>query len=447
MQKFHAILTISLLLFLHPAWSIENNDLLRLIDLYKSKTSQLEVPAVKLGYLENLNNIKDLESRKIQLEEFTLLNSALTDIDRSRLTEDDQYVFDHLRYRIELNFHRLMLENKYKEVEKNRITSTLGIYNQPFGKEWYLYFLRHWLSVDRTPEWLIRFGGQEVEKVQAQLDEIIKDAGYEGREIEFYRHLQDQNYFLSDENSVVEIYREKEAVVRKNLSKMFFFEGFPEYSIEPWPQPNKDTPPARVVVSPNNIFQFSFYQERHNRQDMGFLYLHEAVPGHLYAIQYDLESNYDSGLNLPAYAYHGFSEGWGAYVEELGGELGLYATPYDLVGKLRFDLVRSARVVLDVGINYFGWDNDKALTYWCSTIVGQDDIAQREIDRVRRWPGQAISYKVGAKLFLTLKAKAKDVLGDEFDIREFHHQILGFGSVSLFLVEQRVNDYISEKIQ
>ncbi len=446
MNKLKATIAICLSLLLQYAWSIENSELASLTARYKTEIERLNIPSMALGYIENLNNIKDIDSRNTQSEVFTQLKLDLTNIRRANLSEEDQYAFDHLRYRIDLHLQRLALENKFKQIKKDEVSSTSGIYRQPFGKEWYVYFLRHWLSVDRTPEWLMELGEKEVGKVRSQLNDVIKTTGYGEREMDFYRDMRGQAFYISDEKIIIEGYRNRETTVKKHLSNLFLFDEIPQYSIEAWPNSNKDTPPARVMVNPKNIFQYGFYLDRHNRQDMDFIYLHEAVPGHLYAILYTEQFDKDQGLNLPAYAYHGLSEGWGAYAEELGSELGLYASPYDLLGKLNFDLVRSVRVVLDVGINYFGWDNEKALTYWHSKILGQDDIAQREIDRVRRWPGQAISYKVGAELFVTLKKQAQDRLGDHFDVREFHHQILGFGSVPLFLVEQRINNYIATQV-
>jgi uncharacterized protein (DUF885 family) len=226
------------------------------------------------------------------------------------------------------------------------------------------------------------------------------------------------------------------------MNELFNTIGFPAVRIEAFAESNKDTVPGQLFITPETIFRFSFFEERHNIQDMDFLYLHEAAPGHAFHAQYNQEFP-NAPYNLSSiWAYSGFAEGWGAYVEELGEELGLYQTPWLKMGKLKFDLVRSARVVLDVGINYYGWDNQRALDYWFAHIQGQDEIAQREIDRVRRWPGQAISYKVGAAKLMELKVLAQNALGADFDIREFHHRVLAFGGVPLFLVEKRILDYI-----
>ena len=136
--------------------------------------------------------------------------------------------------------------------------------------------------------------------------------------------------------------------------------------------------------------------------------------------------------------YLGFAEGWGAYAEELGKDLGAYKTPYDELGKWEWDIVRSVRVPLDVGLNYYGWTDQQALDFWKKSIRGQDDIAMREIARIRRWPAQVVTYKYGALQILHWKQELRQKQGDQFNIKDFHDRVLDHGSLPLFMVKENV---------
>jgi uncharacterized protein (DUF885 family) len=136
--------------------------------------------------------------------------------------------------------------------------------------------------------------------------------------------------------------------------------------------------------------------------------------------------------------YMGLAEGWGAYTEELGKQLGIYKTPYDELGKWEWDIVRSVRVPLDVGLNYYGWTDEQALAFWKKNIRNQDDIALREIARMRRWPAQVVTYKYGALQILHWRDELQKKQGDKFNIRDFHARVLDHGSLPLFMVKENV---------
>lgn len=407
---------------------------------YTSAVSGFMVPRLQLGYLENLNGILDDVSRNAQQERFATLSEELRKLDYAGLAKEDQYHYQHLDYVLELQLRRIDLENRFRLAVPGKVDATTGIFNQPLGTEWYRYFLDRWLSVKTTPEELFVFGESEVLKVQREIRAVQEATGYGTDEAAFYRYLDDDALMLTNEAEIIESYQSRKARVQEHLGELFSSLTVPDVNIEPFPESNKDTVPGQLMES--MTFRFNFFEQRHNIQDMDFLYLHEVVPGHAFHLQYNQDFPHADYPLTSLGAYAGHLEGWGAYVEELGEELGLYQTPWLKMGKLKFDLVRSARVALDIGINYYGWDNQQALDYWFAHIKGQDDIAQREIDRVRRWPGQAISYKVGAATLLELKSAAREQLGAGFDIREFHHRVLAYGAVPLFLVERRLRDYI-----
>ena len=173
-----------------------------------------------------------------------------------------------------------------------------------------------------------------------------------------------------------------------------------------------------------------------DRRSATWLYLHEAIPGHHYQTQIARTANFcESRMNAagrpPVYV---FVEGWAAYVEDLAREFGVYATIDDDISAIRWDLVRSVRVVLDVGINAYGWSDKQAMEYWQENVPGLLDVAEREITRVRRWPAQAITYKYGAFAIEQARNAEQSRLGAAFDLVDFHDRILGYGDRPLDLL-------------
>ncbi len=127
-------------------------------------------------------------------------------------------------------------------------------------------------------------------------------------------------------------------------------------------------------------------------------------------------------------------------MEDLGRDLGAYQDPYQFLGKWEWDLVRSARLAIDVGIHAKGWKKSEALSFWKDHVPNQDGIAVREIDRIIRWPAQVISYKVGENTIWRLRNLTQDAEGAKFDLRRFHTLVLKRGSVPLPILEEKVKD-------
>ncbi|HMH20681.1 MAG TPA: DUF885 family protein, partial [Puia sp.] len=186
----------------------------------------------------------------------------------------------------------------------------------------------------------------------------------------------------------------------------------------------------------NNTFYYNLFDKPYNTRQVDWLFIHEAVPGHHYQSSLRDQSNGSSIQRL--FWYSGFAEGWAAYTEELGRQLGLYTTPYAELGKWEWDIVRSVRVPLDVGLNYYGWTDEQALAFWKKNIRNQDDIAMREINRMRRWPAQVVTYKYGALQIMHWKEELQRKEGKDFDIRRFHDRLLRQGNLPLFMMKEQV---------
>lgn len=172
---------------------------------------------------------------------------------------------------------------------------------------------------------------------------------------------------------------------------------------------------------------------------------HEAVPGHHLqgALNNELPESipqFRRNLYLSAYG-----EGWGLYTEYLAEAMGIYTTPYEHFGKLTYEMWRACRLVVDTGIHAFGWTREKAVAFMAENTALSLHEVNTEIDRYISWPGQALAYKIGELKIRELRKKAEQQLGNQFDIREFHEVILEKGTVTLPLLEERINQYITSK--
>ncbi|HSJ43811.1 MAG TPA: DUF885 domain-containing protein [Euzebyales bacterium] len=169
---------------------------------------------------------------------------------------------------------------------------------------------------------------------------------------------------------------------------------------------------------------------------------HEAIPGHhlQLAIAGELEG-------VPAFQQHSlqtaYAEGWGLYAERLAYEMGLYSQRRDLLGMLALDAFRAARLVVDTGLHATGWSRDDAVDYMRTHTPLPFDTIDVEVDRYIAIPGQALSYKLGQLELRRLRAHAEDALGDAFDVRGFHDTVLGSGMVTLGVLDDLVDGWIT----
>jgi len=140
--------------------------------------------------------------------------------------------------------------------------------------------------------------------------------------------------------------------------------------------------------------------------------------------------------------YTAYVEGWGLYSESLGYDMGLYKDPYSEFGALTYDMWRAIRLVVDTGMHYKNWSRDEAIEFFKENAAKTEQDIINEIDRYLIMPGQALAYKIGQLKIMELKDKSKTTLGDKYDIKDFHHVILGEGALPLDLLEEKVNYYI-----
>jgi uncharacterized protein (DUF885 family) len=397
---------------------------------FVSGYQSLHIPDLELSYVSGLQHIGSNESIQKQLDFFQVIKSQLPSHKAGDLNPSQKLDYDLIAYETDLNLQRLALERQWLKNPPAKI-STDGIITVPNGKAWYAYLLKRWVNDEVTPDQIYQFGLEEVERVKGHIEAIRKQTGLS--EDNFYEHLNDPSFFIADSDEVQRSFERCKAVVYNNLPKLFRVTKIADLKI-------KKGESRQLAQTPgyydNNTFYYNLFDKPYNKRQVDWLFLHEAVPGHHYQSSIISQTKVSDVQSL--FFYMGFAEGWGAYVEELGKDLGVYKTPYDELGKWEWDVVRSVRVPLDVGLNYYGWTDQQALDFWKKNIRGQDDIAMREIARIRRWPGQVVTYKYGALQILHWKEALQKKQGKDFNIKDFHGRVLNHGSLPLFMVKENV---------
>ena len=387
----------------------------------------LNLPSLQLSYVTNLEHIQSPDGIREQLAFFKEMDSRLKLFRPNQLDsiQRDDYLL--ARYETELNLERLSLEQQWTKPATG-IPAT-GLYTLPNSKAWYAYFLKKWVAATVTPDEIYQFGLQEVEKVKQKIAAIQIASGMD--EASFYKHLNDPSFFIQGADNTQHAFENTRQIILNNLPKLFYPTAIPPIAIRKGADEALAQTPGYYS---GNTFYFNFFDKPYNNRQVDWLFIHEGIPGHHYQASLAAQANRSPMQQL--FYYLGFSEGWAAYTESLGKELGVYKTLYDELGKWEWDLVRSVRVPLDVGLNYYGWTDEQAMTFWKEHIRNQDDIALREITRMKRWPAQVVTYKYGAAQIEKWKTTLQH--HHQFDIKRFHQQLLEKGSLPLFMVAKHV---------
>ena len=423
-----------------PASADESRKLESVIAEFEKGYRELGIPDFGYDYRENFSVIPAVTALVRQDNFFHGIQQKLNAIQPQSLSINNLLNLDHLIYQCRLNLERIRLEKEFRQEGEN---IPAGLHSISNGKEWYRYYIRFFTGTGITPEELYDFGLKEISRIKGQIAVIQKQAGFGNDSAGFYRHLLSDEFILTDKQEVIRKYEEIRETVFSNLHHLFI-DTVPDVAIMTWAGARANTPPGYYNPESENaygkgVFHFNFYGERHNRRMMEWLFLHEAVPGHHY------QSSIRNTLSQPAFSaffyYPGNFEGWAAYVEYLGKDLGLYADPYSFLGKWEWDLVRSTRIVIDVGIHYYGWSKNEAMEFWKKNIPHQDDIAEREVNRCTNWPAQALSYKVGADRILKMINELKKN-NRNFSLPEFHRTYLTMGSLPLEVIEKNINQVL-----
>jgi uncharacterized protein (DUF885 family) len=412
--------------------SYQNDSLEKEFSNYEKERILLNIPQYGYRYLDNFANIPPIGHLELFKKFYEQYDSIFKKVDRGNLSIDDKINLDHIQYIISLQLRRISLEVNFKQ-QKDTIPNK-GLYALKDHKDWYRYYAKLYTSVEMDPDDIFKYGEAEVKNINAEINRIQKQMGYEYRDNDFYTYLKSEKFYLTKTNKIEKKFREKESVIRDNLHKFFENTTVPKFSITASQNKSQTASPG-VYLNGQNRFVYNFWDGRLNVRTMAFLIIHEGIPGHHYQHSIELKNRIKKPAFTHNVSYSGNFEGWASYAENLGKELGLYQTPEEELSKWEWDLVRSVRVMLDVGIHYYGWSMEKAIEFWNENIKGQGDIAYREITRAIYWPGQSLAYKIGARKIEEFKTTLHIT---DSSIKRFHSVFLSFSAEPLEVIEKNI---------
>jgi prolyl oligopeptidase len=324
-----------------------------------------------------------------------------------------------------------------------------GLRGQPNGDEAYKYRIRKHTTTHLGAMQIHQIGIELLQDIHAEMFEIARELGHDGELSEFRDKIKsDPANFLQTREQLLEGYRALVAEVEALLPQ--YFGRLPAVGVEVKPIEEfreKDSVAAYYYSPPDDfsrpgIYYANTYQpETRPRYNMAALTVHEAVPGHHLQIALGLEQR-----DLPAFRRHaGFTayvEGWALYCERLAVEMGVYKDPLSRFGMLTYQAWRAARLVVDSGIHALGWSRDKAIEFFVDNVGLPEGEVANEVDRYIIWPGQALAYAMGMRQILRLRQKAEAELGDAFDLRAFHDEVLRFGALPLSILDKIIERFI-----
>lgn len=320
------------------------------------------------------------------------------------------------------------------------------------GKEYYEHKVRYYTTSNTTPDEVFELGMKEVERIRAQMEQVVEDVEFEGSMADFMNFLRTDPQFFPKTGD--ELLKEASFIAKKidgRLPSLFNLLPRQPYGVVPVPDylaPNYTT--GRYSGAPLDSDRGGQYWVNTTKLESRTLYtlealtLHEAMPGH--HLQISLTAELESLPTFRRNMYiNAFGEGWGLYAEYLGHELGLYEDSYSLFGRLTYEMWRACRLVIDTGIHYKGWTRDEAVAFLAENSALSIHEVNTEINRYITWPGQALAYKIGEITIKRLRLKAEYALGSDFDVKEFHNAVLSKGTVTMSILEEIVDQYIADK--
>ena len=329
---------------------------------------------------------------------------------------------------------------------------SVGLDKLPDGLAWYAYNAKGSTTTDMSPAAIHQLGLDEVARIHGEIRKLMVETGFKGSLQDFFKFMQnDPQFSFKDEAALLAYYRGLEARIDKRVKEQFSLIPKAPFEIRPVEAYRAKSAAGGSYQSPSEdgsrpgVFYVNTYDlPTRKTWDAEDLYLHEAIPGHHFQLALQQELG-----ELPAFRRFGgetaFIEGWGLYAESLGKSLGVYETPYDYFGYLQNELWRAIRLVTDTGLHSKGWSRDQVIKYMLDNSAESETQATAEAERYIAWPAQALAYKIGELKIKQVRAKAEKELGDKFDIREFHAEVLKDGSVPLDVLEAKVDRWIASK--
>ena len=319
---------------------------------------------------------------------------------------------------------------------------TLAARDLPDGDAFYQAQIHGYTTLDLTPEEIHEIGRSEVARIRAEMETILQELAFDGDMAAFFEFLRTDPQFYAktpDELMGISAYVAKR--MDGKLSEVLGFLPRRRFAINPVP------PEIAPIYTGgrgglNACLMNTYNLPARPLYTLPALTLHECAPGHALQAAISLESPGDIPEFRARNYFSGYGEGWGLYTEWLGGEIGIYRTPYERFGQLTYEMWRACRLVIDTGVHHYRWSREQAQAYLRDNAALSEHEITTEVDRYISWPAQALSYKLGEILIREKRARAEGVLGAAFDQRFFHDKILSLRSVPLPVLGAELDAWI-----
>ena len=328
---------------------------------------------------------------------------------------------------------------------------SIGINKIPNGAKYYEALTKKFTTTQLHPDEVHQIGLDEVARIKTKMLEIVEEVKWDGSFREFLEYLRsDPQFYFDNPDDLLTEYLATAKRIDPELVNLFSYLPSIPYGIRQIPMesaPDTTTayyqPPAADGTRAGYYYVNLYRPEVRPKYEIEVLTVHEAMPGHHLQISINME------LDLPKFRKYGgitaFVEGWGLYSEALGYDLGLYKDPYSEFGQLTYEMWRAIRLVVDTGMHYKDWSRDDSINYFLENSAKSKQDIINEVDRYINWPGQALAYKIGQMKILELREKSQNALGEGFDIKEFHYEVLKRGALPLSTLEMYIDEWINSK--
>ena len=406
-------------------------------------------PAIVLeGFEESIKAyIKETPSESGYFAPFKTMPSHISKNEQAILKQEAKVVIKERVLPSYQKFYDYMVNTYQPKARENIAAASL-----PQGKSYYQNRVEHYTTLSMSADAIHQKGLEEVARIRNEMETIIESVGHKGDFSSFIDYLRSDPKFYA--TTAEGLLKEASFIAKKMDAKLpSLFKMLPRTpygviavpeNIAPKYTTGRYSPPSRHD-QPGNYWVNTYRLDRRPLYVLTALTLHEAVPGH------HLQGSIAREMkNVPQFRNNtyisAFGEGWGLYSEFLGIEAGLYQDPYSDFGRLTYEMWRACRLVVDTGMHAKGWSRDRAMSFLADNTALSLHNVKTEIDRYISWPGQALSYKIGELTIKKLRKTAETTLGERFDLREFHDEILKNGSMPLSMLEQVIKQYIKQKV-
>ncbi len=373
------------------------------------------------------------------------LPEAFSELDKTQLTASYQEMIA-----LQLTPALTALRDYFKQTYLPKSRGSDGWSALPNGKAWYQHLANMHTTTTMPVDEIHQIGLSEVARIRTEMDKVREQVGFKGDLKAFFASLSSEpEYFYADRQGLIDGYMVLKDKINQILPQYFNVMPKADYVVKAVESFREQSAAGASYESPAvdgsrpGVFYINTYNlKAQPKWGMTTLSLHEAAPGHHFQIAIKQEL-----AGVPEFqrfsGYTAFEEGWALYAEYLGIEMGLFNDPYQYFGKLSDEMLRAMRLVVDTGLHAKGWSREQAIQYMKdnSPMAESDVIA--EVERYMAIPGQALSYKVGQLKILALRERAEKALGDKFDVKAFHDQILTSGSLPMAVMEQKIDRWIA----